>query len=61
MKEAMGEVNFTVVAIVAAGIIIVAITAFLPGLIEKIGNRFDDTLDGSDYGYKNTIEINRNI
>ena len=48
MKEAMGETTFTIIIIVAAAIIIGALTVFLPRIIKKIEDKWGGQID-EDY------------
>jgi hypothetical protein len=45
MKEAMGETTFTIIIIVAAAIIIGALTLFLPRVINRIENKWNRQID----------------
>ena len=45
MKEAMGETTFTIIIIVAAAIIIGALTLFLPRVISRIENNWNRQID----------------
>ncbi len=54
MKEAMGETTFTIIIIVAAAIIIGALTVFLPRIIKKIEDKWGGQIDddySADYSY----------
>ena len=60
MKEATGELNMTLVTIIAIAAVLTFVTAFLPNILDSIGQRWDDAeaagdnnvgnLDGSQYG-----------
>ncbi len=60
MKEATGELNMTLVTIIAIAAVLTFVTAFLPNILDSIGGMWDDSMetgknnvsgvDGSQYG-----------
>ena len=52
MKEATGELNMTLVTIIAIAAVLAFVTMFLPDILSGIGDRWDDTKD-------NKIEVQR--
>lgn len=42
MKEATGELNMTLVTIIAIAAVLAFITMFLPGVLNSIGSKWDD-------------------
>lgn len=42
MKEASGELNMTLVTVIAIAAILVFVTAFVPSILEKIENNWGD-------------------
>ncbi len=43
MKEATGELNMTLVTIIAIAAVLTFVTMFLPGILEGIGDKFNDS------------------
>lgn len=43
MKEATGELNMTIVTIIAIAAVLTFVTMFLPGILESIGEKFNDS------------------
>lgn len=41
MKEATGELNMTIVTIVAIGVVLGFVTAFLPGILDSISSGWE--------------------
>ena len=61
MKEATGELNMTLVTIIAIAAVLTFVVAFLPNILDSIGGKWDDAVensepinsaDGSQYGKK---------
>lgn len=52
MKEATGELNMTLVTIIAIAAVLAFVTMFLPDILSGIGDRWDDSKD-------NRIEVQR--
>lgn len=42
MKEATGELNMTLVTIIAIAAVLTFVVAFLPGVLSNIGDTWDD-------------------
>ena len=42
MKEATGELNMTLVTIIAVAAVLAFVTFFLPGILNNIGDKWDD-------------------
>ncbi len=42
MKEATGELNMTLVTIIAIAAVLGFVTFFLPGLLNTVGNKWND-------------------
>ena len=53
MKEASGELNMTLVTIIAIGAILLFATTFVPSILRNIGNSWDqkttDTMPDTSY------------
>ncbi len=47
MKEATGELNMTLVTIIAIAAVLGFVTFFLPGLLNSVGNKWNDA-EGSE-------------
>lgn len=43
MKEATGELNMTLVTIIAIAAVLTFVVAFLPGILDSIGSKWDDS------------------
>ena len=43
MKEATGELNMTLVTIIAIAAVLGFVTFFLPGLLNSVGDKWNDT------------------
>lgn len=59
MKEATGELNMTLVTIIAIAAVLTFVVAFLPNILGSIGDKWDDSMNstnginntsGADYG-----------
>lgn len=51
MKEATGELNMTLVTVLAVAAILAFVTFFLPSILDSIENNWgNDTQIGEDYG-----------
>ena len=44
MKEATGELNMTLVTIIAIAAVLTFVVAFLPGILDSIGGKWDDSV-----------------
>lgn len=53
MKDAMGETTFTIIIIVAAGLILAFVTTFLPTIINKIKAKWTNQIS-----YNINVETN---
>ena len=42
MKEATGELNMTLVTIIAIAAVLAFVTFFLPGILNTVGNKWND-------------------
>ena len=42
MKEATGELNMTLVTIIAIAAVLTFVVAFLPGILNSVGNKWND-------------------
>lgn len=49
MKDSMGELNFTIIIIVAAGLILAFLVAFLPKIFDNIENKWEDNSQTYNY------------
>ncbi len=49
MKDSMGELNFTIIIIVAAGLILAFLVAFLPKIFDNIQNKWDENSTAYNY------------
>lgn len=47
MKEATGELNMTLVTIIAIAAVLTFVVAFLPGILGSIGDKWDDTVESN--------------
>lgn len=45
MKEATGELNMTIVTIVAIGVVLGFVTMFLPGILDQISSGWESNTD----------------
>ena len=45
MKEATGELNMTIVTIVAIGVVLGFVTVFLPGILDSISGGWESSTD----------------
>lgn len=54
MKEATGELNMTLVTIIAIAAVLTFVTMFLPGILESIGDKWDNSTD-QDVDVSNTL------
>jgi len=54
MKDSMGELNFTIIIIVAAAAILAFLMPFLGDIFDNITDRWNDNID--EYGYNYVIE-----
>ena len=52
MKEATGELNMTLVTIIAIAAVLAFVTIFLPDILGDVGKKWDDEVG-------NEIEVNR--
>lgn len=53
MKEATGELNMTLVTVVAVAAILIFVTAFVPNILKNITNRWGQA--------ENTTDINNTV
>ena len=53
MKEATGELNMTLVTIIAIAAVLTFVVAFLPNILGSIGQKWDDEM-GNTNGINNT-------
>lgn len=49
MKEVTGELNLTIIVIVAVGLILVFVSSFLPEVFDSIKNRWNESTDATMY------------
>ncbi|MBR4672775.1 MAG: hypothetical protein IKO78_06245 [Bacilli bacterium] len=49
MKEATGELNMTLVTIIAIAAVLAFVTMFLPNMLGGVSNKWDDASDSSCY------------
>ncbi len=45
MKEATGELNMTLVTIIAIAAVLGFVTFFLPNILNTVGNKYNDSAD----------------
>lgn len=55
MKEATGELNMTLVTIIAIAAVLTFVTAFLPNILDSIGSSWDDA---EKKGRNNVANVN---
>ncbi len=55
MKEATGELNMTLVTIIAIAAVLTFVTAFLPNILDSIGSSWDDA---EEAGRNNVANVN---
>ena len=55
MKEATGELNMTLVTIIAIAAVLTFVTAFLPNILDSIGQSWDDA---ESAGRNNVSNVN---
>lgn len=48
MKEATGELNMTLVTVVAVAAILIFVTAFVPDILDNITNRWSNAEDNAE-------------
>ena len=49
MKEVTGELNLTIIVIVAVGLILVFVSSFLPEVFDSIKNRWNESTGSTIY------------
>ena len=49
MKEATGELNMTLVTIIAIAAVLTFVVAFLPGILDSIGGKWNDSMETNCY------------
>ena len=65
MKEATGELNMTLVTIIAIAAVLTFVVAFLPGILDSVGSKWNDAeateckagSDGKTHCYKNGKQV----
>ncbi|MBR1385546.1 MAG: hypothetical protein IJ568_01810 [Bacilli bacterium] len=58
MKEATGELNMTLVTIIAIAAVLTFVTAFLPNILDSIGSRWDEGTNTADNQINSTNGAN---
>lgn len=55
MKEATGELNMTLVTIIAIAAVLTFVTMFLPKILSSVGDKWD-TANGTEVDVNNTVK-----